>query len=121
MNKNIDQDKVVARIPMSNDIFMDSLEGRKVSTDLPEIEKVCELIETKKKSAWEHGTQRTCNFYDQEQKQNKSIHMVARCPGNRCNYSWRSCLTVFLLLEEVLQVKGLSACRLVLITGMAGS
>jgi CO dehydrogenase maturation factor len=55
MNKNIDQEKVVARIPMNNDIFMDSLEGRKVSTDLPEIEKVCELIETKKKALGKTG------------------------------------------------------------------
>jgi len=49
MDKNIDQEKVVARIPMSNDIFMDSLEGKKINTDLPEIEKICDLIETKKK------------------------------------------------------------------------
>lgn len=55
MNKNIDQDKVVARIPLSNEIFMDSLEGRKMTTDLPEIEKACDLIETKKKKLGNSG------------------------------------------------------------------
>jgi len=50
MNKNVNPEKVVARIPMSEDIFMDSLEGRKVSARIPEIEKICELIETKKKN-----------------------------------------------------------------------
>jgi CO dehydrogenase maturation factor len=50
MNKNIDQKKVIARIPMSNDIFMDSLNGNKISADLPEIEKICDLIETRKKN-----------------------------------------------------------------------
>ncbi|MBW2216714.1 MAG: hypothetical protein JRF34_05910 [Deltaproteobacteria bacterium] len=50
MNKNIDQNKVIARIPMSNDIFMDSLNGEKISADLPEIEKICDLIETRKKT-----------------------------------------------------------------------
>jgi len=50
MNKNIDQKKVIARIPMSNDIFMDSLNGKKISADLPEIEKICGLIENKKKA-----------------------------------------------------------------------
>jgi len=50
MNKNIDQKKVIARIPMSDDIFMNSLKGEKISTDLPETEKVCDLIETKKKT-----------------------------------------------------------------------
>ena len=34
----IDQKKVIARIPMSNDIFMDSLNGNKISADLLEIE-----------------------------------------------------------------------------------
>jgi hypothetical protein len=49
MIKNINQKKVLARIPMSNKIFMDSLEGEKISSALPETEKICDLIETKKK------------------------------------------------------------------------
>ncbi len=50
MNKHLDQEKVIARIPMSNDIFMDSLEGNKISADLPEVEKICDLIVAKKKT-----------------------------------------------------------------------
>jgi CO dehydrogenase maturation factor len=48
MNKRIDQKKVITRIPMSNDIFMSSLNGEKLSADLPEIEEVCDLVESKK-------------------------------------------------------------------------
>lgn len=55
MNIYVDQEKVAARIPLSNDIFMDSLEGKKLSTDLPEIQKICDLIETKKKEFGKAG------------------------------------------------------------------
>ena len=55
MNRHVAQDKVVARIPMNNEIFMDSLEGKKISAVLPEIEKVCELISTKKKKLGKAG------------------------------------------------------------------
>ncbi len=49
MKKNIDQEKVIAGIPMSDDIFMGSLEGKKITADLPEIDKICDFIEVKKK------------------------------------------------------------------------
>jgi len=49
MKRNIDQEKVITAIPMSDDIFMNSLEGKKITTDLPEIEKICDVIEAKKK------------------------------------------------------------------------
>lgn len=49
MNQNIATEKVIARIPMHNDIFMDSLEGKKIATDLPEIDEICKVIEAKKK------------------------------------------------------------------------
>jgi len=38
--------KVIARISMHNDISMDSLEGRRIEIDLPEIKKLCDRVET---------------------------------------------------------------------------
>ena len=45
MLENIDRNKVIAKIPMHNDIFMDSLAGKRIETHLPEIEKLCDRIE----------------------------------------------------------------------------
>jgi CO dehydrogenase maturation factor len=50
MGKNIDKGKVIAKIPNSNEIFMDSLEGRKISTDITEIGEICQKIEESKKN-----------------------------------------------------------------------
>jgi CO dehydrogenase nickel-insertion accessory protein CooC1 len=50
MGKNIDKGKIIAKIPNSNEIFMDSLEGRKISTDIPEIGEICQKIEESKKN-----------------------------------------------------------------------
>jgi CO dehydrogenase maturation factor len=57
MIKNIDQEKVAAKIPMSNDIFMDSLEGKQIRANLPEINKICDLVEAKKKMLNNKGSQ----------------------------------------------------------------
>ena len=49
MGKNVDESKVIARIPENEDVFSDSLEGNPLSTQLPEIKTVCDLIIERKK------------------------------------------------------------------------
>lgn len=50
MSKYIDQEKVVARIPQSNTIFMESLEGKELKTCLSEVDDICKFIEDYKNS-----------------------------------------------------------------------
>ncbi len=45
MIKNINPEKVIAKIPNSQTIFMDSLNGNTLSKDLPEIDVICTLVE----------------------------------------------------------------------------
>jgi CO dehydrogenase maturation factor len=45
MEKNIEIDKLVAKIPYMPDLFIDNLEGIKLNNSCPEIEPVCRLIE----------------------------------------------------------------------------
>lgn len=49
MAKHIDPKKVIAEIPKNDTIFMDSLEGKELKTDLPEINQICQFIEDFKK------------------------------------------------------------------------
>lgn len=49
MTKHFDPEKVITIIPNSNTIFMNSLEGKELKTDLPEINPICEQIEKFKK------------------------------------------------------------------------
>ncbi len=58
IDKNLNTDKVVARIPQDNDVFMASLEGKKLETDLAEIVKVCQLLEEKKETVKSTGNMR---------------------------------------------------------------
>ncbi len=48
MNANIDQAKIVAKIPQYDSLFKESLEGKELKTNVSEIELICELIKTKK-------------------------------------------------------------------------
>ena len=48
MNANIDQAKIVAKIPQYDSLFKENLEGKELKTSVSEIEPVCELIKTKK-------------------------------------------------------------------------
>ena len=48
MNANIDQTKIVAKIPQYDSLFQESLEGKELKTNVTEIEPICELIKTKK-------------------------------------------------------------------------
>lgn len=50
MLRHITREKVIAEIPKDEDIFADSLEGRELSKDLPEINRACEFIESIKKN-----------------------------------------------------------------------
>ncbi|MDP2643331.1 MAG: P-loop NTPase [Desulfobacterales bacterium] len=50
MNEHIDQDLVAARIPASDEIFMNSLQGKRITAQPPEILELCELVEAKKKA-----------------------------------------------------------------------
>lgn len=45
MDRYADKEKVIARLPKDNAIFMDSLEGKELSVELPEIDQVCRFIE----------------------------------------------------------------------------
>lgn len=49
MSKHIDMEKVIARIPRDNSVFMDSLEGRELKTNLSEIGQICKFLEDVKK------------------------------------------------------------------------
>jgi CO dehydrogenase maturation factor len=48
MKKKIDQKKIIAEIPQSEEIFMESLEGNRLTTALPAIDAVGRLIEERK-------------------------------------------------------------------------
>jgi CO dehydrogenase maturation factor len=45
MSKHFDPEKIVARIPKSEEVFLDSLEGRRLKTEIPEIDAICRVIE----------------------------------------------------------------------------
>jgi len=45
MSAHIDMEKVIAKLPKDHTIFMDSLEGRELKTELPEIGQVCKFLE----------------------------------------------------------------------------
>jgi len=47
MNANIDQAKIVAKIPQYDSLFKENLEGKELKTSVSEIEPVCELIKKK--------------------------------------------------------------------------
>jgi len=48
MTAGIDQKRVVAKIPKNGSIFLSSLEGKKITANIPEIDTICSLIEKKK-------------------------------------------------------------------------
>ncbi len=50
MTKHIEENKVVAKIPDSDRIFLDSLEGNALTTRFSEIDLICDLIKTRKKN-----------------------------------------------------------------------
>ena len=50
MAKNVDESKVIAKIPENDDLFTDSLEGNPLSTRIPEITAICDLIIDRKKN-----------------------------------------------------------------------
>ena len=50
MTKNMDASKVIAKIPENDEVFTDSLEGTPLSTRIPEIKAVCDLIIDRKKN-----------------------------------------------------------------------
>jgi len=49
MFRHIPREKVIAEIPKDHDIFTDSLEGRELGKELPEINRACEFIESLKR------------------------------------------------------------------------
>ncbi|MFO7558450.1 MAG: P-loop NTPase [Desulfobacterales bacterium] len=52
MIKNVNSEKIIARIPQNEQIFLESLEGKPLTAELPAMEPICELIqELKRKSA----------------------------------------------------------------------
>lgn len=53
MIKNVDQKKIITRIPQNEQLFLESLEGKTLTAELPAIEPICELIQElkRKKSA----------------------------------------------------------------------
>ncbi len=50
MFRHIPREKVIAEIPKDHDIFTDSLEGRELTKELPEIDRACGFIESLKKN-----------------------------------------------------------------------
>ena len=50
MAKHIPKEKVIAKIPQSDAVFMDSLEGRALNGGFREIDAVCRLINDRKKN-----------------------------------------------------------------------
>lgn len=52
MIKNVNSEKIIARIPQNEQIFLESLEGKPLTAELPAMEPICELIrELKRKTA----------------------------------------------------------------------
>ncbi len=45
MTRHIDPEKVIAKIPRDNSIFMDSLEGRKLGAQILEMDHICQFVE----------------------------------------------------------------------------
>lgn len=45
MTKHINKEKIIAKIPQKQAIFMDSLEGRPLTIRLPEIDEICRFLE----------------------------------------------------------------------------
>lgn len=50
MQENIDMNKVIAKIPHSEKVFLDSLNGNPLSANIPEIDAVCQIIQDRKNS-----------------------------------------------------------------------
>ncbi len=50
MARHIPGEKVIAKIPQSNALFMDSLEGRALNAGFKEIDAICRLIDDRKKN-----------------------------------------------------------------------
>ncbi len=48
MQENINMEKVLAKIPSNEQIFLDSLNGNTLSTDIAEIDPICQLIHDRK-------------------------------------------------------------------------
>ena len=48
MREHIDSEKIIAKIPQSDAVFMDSLKGNRLKTGLKEIDPVCDLIKNRK-------------------------------------------------------------------------
>lgn len=48
MIEHIDSGKIIAKIPQNDAVFMDSLKGNSLKTDLKEIDPICELIKDRK-------------------------------------------------------------------------
>ncbi len=48
MQDNMNMEKIIARIPHSEEIFLDSLNGDPLSADIPEIDAICQLIQDRK-------------------------------------------------------------------------
>ncbi len=49
MTKNVDQNRMIARIFQNQALFMNSLEGNKMAVNIPEIDPICQWIENSKK------------------------------------------------------------------------
>jgi len=49
MIKNVDPEKIITRIPQNEQIFLESLEGKTLTAELPAIEPICELIQELKR------------------------------------------------------------------------
>ena len=48
MSSRINQEKIIASIPLDETLFMDSLEGRSITANLPEIDKVAQFVQMEK-------------------------------------------------------------------------
>jgi CO dehydrogenase maturation factor len=48
LKARLNQDRIIARIPNTESIFQDSLEGRKLQVSIPEIDSICRLVESQK-------------------------------------------------------------------------
>jgi len=49
MIKNVNSKKIIARIPQNEKIFLESLEGKSLTAELPAIEPICEVIQELKR------------------------------------------------------------------------
>ena len=54
MIKNVDPKKIITRIPQNEQIFLESLEGKALTAELPAIEPICELIQELKRKKTLH-------------------------------------------------------------------